>query len=269
MRAVVTAMVCVVLLGFAYAIHIASYLPQFTYASITVKGTAVLSASDVQIFSQKYLSEHTKGYISETNIFVFKAVDLENALSEKFHRIKRVQVEPDSFFANSLTVSIEERQTFARWCNLVEKEDTCYALDGNGFVFAPLDAQASTSNATAYTFRGPLATSSNSYITLLPIGGQYATGHFSGILSLIESLGQAGYITTEISTENSQDVQVELQQGFYIKASYGASPDEVTKNLKLVRSSDALKDKQSQLEYVDLRFGNRVYYKFKGSQQVH
>jgi len=39
------------------------------------------------------------------------------------------------------------------------------------------------------------------------------------------------------------------------------------KNLELVLSSDVLKGKTDALEYVDLRFGNRVYYKLKGQKQ--
>ena len=40
------------------------------------------------------------------------------------------------------------------------------------------------------------------------------------------------------------------------------------KNLQLVLSSGPLKGKDSELEYVDLRFNNRVYYKLKGEVET-
>jgi hypothetical protein len=38
--------------------------------------------------------------------------------------------------------------------------------------------------------------------------------------------------------------------------------------LQLVLSSDALTGKESELQYVDLRFGDRVYYKLQGVVQM-
>jgi hypothetical protein len=38
--------------------------------------------------------------------------------------------------------------------------------------------------------------------------------------------------------------------------------------LELVLSSDALQGKEGQLEYIDLRFGDRVYYKLRGQEEV-
>mgnify|MGYP001565319663 CR=1 FL=1 len=39
--------------------------------------------------------------------------------------------------------------------------------------------------------------------------------------------------------------------------------EDVVRNLELILSSDALQAKLDSLDYVDLRFGNRVYYQLK------
>jgi uncharacterized protein YgiB involved in biofilm formation len=85
-----------------------------------------------------------------------------------------------------------------------------------------------------------------------------------GIVSLMTLLGQAGFPATGASVQNEQDFWVPLVAGYVVKVSYGEDANTVVANLQLVLSSDALKDKQNEIEYVDLRFGNKVYYKLKG-----
>ena len=42
----------------------------------------------------------------------------------------------------------------------------------------------------------------------------------------------------------------------------------MVRNLQLVLSSNPLNGKASDLQYIDLRFGNRVYYKLKGEAEA-
>ncbi len=59
-----------------------------------------------------------------------------------------------------------------------------------------------------------------------------------------------------------------LGEGFLLKVSYGADAGTLVKNLQLVLQSDVLQGKRDKIEYIDLRFGNRVYYKLKGQPEV-
>ena len=185
---------------------------------------------------------------------------------ERFRRIKEVHVAPNSFLSNELTITVSERSSYARWCvpSTLEEEARCFAMDENGYVFAPLENQATSTFVTPYIFQGALATSTNSYATLLPIGGMFAAGHFPALITLLQSLGQAGFGALVVTIENGQDIRIDLLQGYYIKASYGTNPGSLVKDFKLVLSSEVLKKDIEKLEYVDLRFGNKVYYKLIG-----
>jgi len=112
-----------------------------------------------------------------------------------------------------------------------------------------------------YIFRGDIAP------TTEPIGQWFVQAHLPGLLSLLKFLGQASF--TPLGAEViGQDILIQLQEGFLVKASFGADAGTLVKNLELVLSSDVLKGKTEALEYVDLRFGNRVYYKLKGQEEV-
>ena len=87
-------------------------------------------------------------------------------------------------------------------------------------------------------------------------------------MELLTELGQAGFTPLGVTVESDTDFSVPLREGFALKASFGESPDELVKNFQLVLASDALQGKESQLEYVDLRFGDRVYYKLLGQDEA-
>ena len=97
-----------------------------------------------------------------------------------------------------------------------------------------------------------------------PLGQTYLAGRLTGVLTVLERLGQRGYAAEKVIAENAQDFSVLVSRGFYIRATYGANVEQLIRNLELALASEALVGKEQTLEYVDLRFGNRVYYKMKG-----
>lgn len=138
-------------------------------------------------------------------------------------------------------------------------------------------AAAAIQSSQQYVFEGGLgigtstdATSSADWsaTSTSPIGQTFVGAHMPAIVALLQMLGQAGFTPTGATVENAQDFWVPLTQGFYIKASFGEDPGSIVSNLQLVLSSDALAGKESQLQYVDLRFGDRVYYKLQGADET-
>ena len=150
---------------------------------------------------------------------------------------------------------------------------TSTALASSTTITAAPPSVSSPQVRKQYVFEGGLgmsaqvsasSTASTTITYKSPIGQTFVGAHMPGILALLQMLGQAGFTPTGASVENAQDFWIPLTQGFYIKASFGEDPENIVSNLQLVLSSDALAGKASQLEYVDLRFGDRVYYKLQG-----
>ena len=131
-------------------------------------------------------------------------------------------------------------------------------MDNGGFIFAP---SATSSPAGGIVFTGPLATST------APIGQTFLQGHFEGITALLSRLTEEGIMPAGVSVENEQDFAVSLAGGFVIRASFTADADALVRNLQTVLSSDTFLGKKDEIEYIDLRFGNRVYYKNKAGSQ--
>ena len=61
---------------------------------------------------------------------------------------------------------------------------------------------------------------------------------------------------------NDKDFAIHSDDGAKLLVSFSQENDEIISNLKAVQGSKALREGEGELEYIDLRFGNRVYYKF-------
>jgi cell division septal protein FtsQ len=291
----------VVIAGLAWGISWASYLPQFNVSSVSISGTETVPPDLVQTFVETQLAPGTHPFFSPDNIFLFNTGRLSREIVGFFPRIKSASVSRPSLFSTTLDVAIVERQPFALWCTDIT-QTTCYQMDNGGFIFAPLpqDATTTLSITTPYVFYGNVgttndATSSASAVDSIastdstsssqvsakqavssqasasqvnPIGNSFASAHLPGIVALLQLLSQAEFTPQGATITSDQDFSVPLQQGFYIKASFGEDAGTLVNNLQLILNSDELNDKEDQLEYVDLRFGDKVYFKLKGEDQT-
>lgn len=265
---VLVALLTITLLGAAaYGLSYTSYLPRFSVQDVVVRGAHEVRENLVRAYVGTMLYDGTRSFFSRGNIFFYPRAEIETAVKEYFPRVQSVQISRESLLATAILVSVKEREAFARWCTTNETDftnesfESCYVMDRSGLLFAPMGA-SSADLATSYIFRGGLLSTST------PLGQAYLPGAFAGVSALLERLGQAGFTARSVSAEGERDFSIMLAQGFELRASFGSDIGALVKNLELVLSSETLRGKEDQLEYIDLRFGNRVYYKLKGQDQV-
>ena len=250
-----------------WGVGYASYLSRFTVQSINVTGTHSVAPELVRNYAWTILDDGSRHYLSRTNIFLYPRTVLERAIVGYFPRIASASVSRPSYLSNELDIEVREREAFALWCREVS---VCYDMDEGGFIFSEHAATSSVRANGLYVFRGGVSASTTSEMTtpVNPVGSSFATAHLPGLVVLLRLLGQAGFTPLGATLESGQDFSIPLAEGFTLKASFGSDAGTLTRNLDLVLSSDALQGKKSELEYVDLRFGNRVYYKLKGEAQT-
>ena len=250
-----------------YAVSWISYLPQFNISGISVVGASGMKVEPIERLVEVVLDDGAYRILSRRNIFLYPQAELEKAVTS-LPPVKSARITRPSLFATDIVVTIEEREAFARWCTGMQGGD-CYLMDAGGFLYAPLGWAGTATSSTQYIFAGGLPARDDSATSTYPIGQSFVQAHLPGLLSLLTYLGQAGFTPLGAEVENGQDILIPLQEGFLVKASFGADAGMLAKNLELVLSSDVLKGKSDALEYVDLRFGNRVYYKlFSGGESA-
>lgn len=241
-----------------------SYLPRFSIQTISVSGAQKTSPRLISDYVETVVNDGSYHLLSRSNMFLYPRAAIEKSIVGYFPRIASARVSRSLPFSTEVKIEVDERQPFALWCPPAEPSaqagasGSCYQMDEGGFIFAEASGIATT---TEYIFEGGLATSS------MPIGQTFVPARLPGVLALLRSLGQASFEARGAVVENDQDFSIPLVRGFTLKASFGEDAGTLIKNLELVLSSDSLKGKEDQLEYVDLRFGNKVYYKLRGESQ--
>lgn len=243
----------------------ASYRPEFTLSSISIVGASMVSAEDIHAFTEAALDDGKFHVLSPRNIFLYPRGDIERGIVQEFAPVRSARMTRPSPLSTSASISIEERSVFALWCQRVATGESsrCYQMDEGGFIFARSASFASST--TQYVFEGGLSHASSTDSS--PIGATFAPTHLPGLVALLDRLGQAGYGPRGASVLSEKDFSVPVSQGFFIKAPFGSNPGALVHDLQLVLASGPLQGKISNLEYIDLRFGNRVYYKMKGSPE--
>lgn len=253
----------VLLASMVYVVHWISYMPRLSIAAIEVKGAQQLEPSLVRAYADSVVDDGSYHYFSRSNILLYPREALEKGIVDSFPRLNTAAVSRDGLLGQILTITVTERTPFGMWCKSLDQAE-CFAMDERGYIFTVATSSDTVRYAQPYLFTGGVASTSASVI-----GQIFAPGHVPGILALLRLLSQSGDLTpTSVSVQDDQDFSVRFTQGFILKASYGGNPSTLSRNIRLVLGSDALKGKASELEYIDLRFGNRVYYKLKGAEQV-
>lgn len=239
-----------------YGIHLASYSRYFTIGTITVAGVEKIAPDIISSYVESALSDGSFHFFSRRNIFLYPKDVIEMGIAESFPRVRSARLSRPEVFSRELIVTIEEREPYALWC---ATDADCYAMDDTGFVFTTAATSTNQDFETQYIFSGGVSGG--------PIGSEFVPGQLPSVLALLRILQQqTNLIPVRIDVQADQDFHVSVTQGFYIKASFGQEPEAIAQNLGLVLASDALRDRLAEIEYVDLRFGNRVYYKMNSGE---
>jgi len=225
-----------------------SHHDRFAIRDVSVRGAAALPAGDLQAAFDESLDGGFQLF-SHRNIFLYPRQHITQELLRRFPRLESVTLSRESLLAQAVVLSVHEREARHSWCDAA---GMCFLLDENGFVFAPRNTEA-----MSYRFQGGL-------IAEEPVGQTFLRGRLADVVALLDALKAAGFAATGARVENESDMTIPLEKGFYLKASFKTEPYKMVKNLELALSAEALRDKTAALEYVDLRFGNRVYYRFSG-----
>ncbi|MDO8522280.1 MAG: hypothetical protein Q7S08_03270 [bacterium] len=292
LRALMAFVVLIVGAGAVYGVSEFSYMSRYSITNVSVGGTGSVSPNLVRAFVETKLNDGNHPIISRENIFLYPKTDIAKGIAEYFPRILSAKISRETFLAQAITVIVVERKPFALWCSggkvgnsqvaagekkeAIQKE--CFQMDESGFIFAPLEVspqerlhagdglltgfeQSATSTSEGeIIFTGGLAGTA-------PIGQTFLQKHFESVLTLLSRLKDEGFSATGVSVENEQDFAVSLSNGFVLRASFGVDASALVRNLQTVLSSGPLLGKENKIEYIDLRFGNRVYYKNKAGSQ--
>ncbi len=238
-----------------------SHRKEFRVTRVYLSGGVLLTEEEIEKKSLEFLSGYYFWMFPKNNTFIFSKDDLEVYLKENFKRVDTVIIKKKGLTA--LSVEIKERKPFAVWCKgLAEKSEgeieSCFFMDQNSTIFS----EAPNFSGDAYfKYYGDLGVES-------PIGKEYvaSTTKFMDISDFVVNVKSLSLKPLYIVVKGEDYFSMVLSGGGYILFDTKESLYVVVQKLSALLKTDELANLDRSnlpLEYIDLRFGNKLFYKLR------
>lgn len=236
-----------------------SYRPAAVISEVRVEGSEGISAESIKARVRGMLAGRNLYLFARANAFLYPKEEIAAALAADFPRAENIALSLDGL--RTLVVSIREREGETLWCADAQTS-ACYFLDENGFIFD--HAPKFSGNAYFSHYGGLNASTSPIGANLLP------QENFRELSGFIEKARGLELAPLSIHIGNEQYAELILDEGWRLKFHLDQNFTELAGNLAALAHSEewgkALRGEAldgRMLEYMDLRFGSKVYYKFK------
>ncbi|MBI2120130.1 MAG: FtsQ-type POTRA domain-containing protein [Parcubacteria group bacterium] len=262
-RRVVSVLVLLCFAGFVWlAVYVPS-LPSLQVKNIIVRGAAVLTEEEVQQRVKEELSGKYLYVFPKTNVFLYPQKPIEESLLAAFPRIASVSANLDT--ERILTITLTEREPFALWCGreipFSETDKTCAYIDEKGFVFAKAPNFSGRAYFELYG-TGMLPPGD-------PIGHNFLPVEtYQNIVRIKKRLEGFQVKPVTVLAETDGGATFATAGGYKIRFNVDQDISSLESNMQAVFRAGSWGGTAASgaLEYLDFRFGNKVYYKFRGQE---
>ena len=212
--------------------------------NVSVDGNKVVETKQIINITEQDLAGNYWFLFPKNNIFIYPKSQIKKDLAQNFKRLNNIALVLTD--RNTLNVVVTEREGKYLWCG-----ENCYFMDEDGYVF---DEAPYFSGEVYFKFFGKISDKD-----------------FAKLVYVKETFSKMGLKPVTLSVLDNRDVKVGLtEEGaknrpeiiFKMETDF----NKVVENLQTALNTEPLrtdfKKKYASLLYIDLRFGNKVYYKF-------
>lgn len=244
--------------------------------SVSVNELAFSDKTQIENIIKEEISGKYIGLISKSNIIIFPRSKISKLIKNTYPSISAIDIDVKGL--HEVEFQIEEFEPSARWCDyevsaapnprhvndskisaipkVVEQYQVsnCYLMTAEGMIFTKTDINNPHDFVTTFGF-----------ISGDPLRQVYDNSKtFRDLIDFVKLLRRLNIVADEIWTINGEVYAIVTEENVKI---YIDSEDDIVSvfnNLQTVIERDAINEAQfSNVDYFDLRFGNRVFYTLK------
>lgn len=258
-----------IIIGLTYL----SRQPRFKINDIAISGNQVVDARLIKSITEDNLKGQYFWLFPKASTLLYPRNKIKEDILNTFKRLNSIDLKMGD--SGMLEVVVRERDGKYLWCGasmphgdenvpttLID-EDLCYFMDSEGYIF---DNAPYFSGDIYFRFFGHIDGDE-------PLGVFFLREQFANFIKFKEVLNKMNLKTAALFTKDDGDVLMYLSSKSILVNSpkiifkKDADLDKIVENLQAALSTDPLKsgfnNNYENLEYIDLSFGNKVYYKFR------
>ena len=236
------------------------FSPFLVVVKINVSGTQAVDPEAIREMVYSALSGKYFGVVARNNLILLDKTDLKNTIKNGFKRLEDVTLQKS--FPDTLDIFVTERKSAVVICSA----GSCFVVDASGNAFAPADFAADELG------ENELAVLTDDGGRPVNLGDQVLAMDYLQYLADVKNRLKSdlnldidkNYHTPQLV---SGDIRVTTSEGWMIYFDESIPVEKEADTLKLVLDEKINPDQRADLEYIDLRTENKVYYKFKNSDQ--
>lgn len=237
-------------------IYFLSKWNQININKVEVIGAKVLDKDKLEAFVYDKITGKYLYLFPKSNFVITPRSKIKRDLTSNFRRIETLNFDVSN--PETLKIEITERTPVYTWCGeVLDFKNKCDFVDKDGYVF---DEAPYFSGDIYFRFYGKL---SDYYINQT---------YFKNLVLFISNLDRVDLVPVALVERENKELEIYLSSNNLninspkIILNYENDLEKLFQNLKSAVETEPLKtkikEKYSSLKYLDLRFSNKVYYKF-------
>ncbi len=239
--------------GLGIGVWYVARLPALALNQIEVAGATAVPIEGIRQATAEMLSGKLWFLIPRNNFFAVSDKKIERELRRRFPEVSAVAVKKK--FPHRLMVHVSGRQLWGVYCERPSAplSGGCAYLDADGLAYEELSGFSGWLLPVIY---GPSAVRLGEAV--IPSG---RLQFFDRSKEALVSLG-GNLLWVSSASSTPDDARLGLAEGWQLWVTASRPVEEWAGILKTLLEKD-IQDERSRLEYIDLRFGNKVFYKLR------
>jgi hypothetical protein len=237
------------LIGFFIFSGVILFSPILKIVSVNFEGATGIADERLDGFVSEFKNSQKAFIFSADNILFFNINEFKQEFQESFPRLEVLNLNVN-WFKRLVKVNFRERTPLFIWCDKMGEE--CFYVDQAGIAYER--SPITVGNLILKVFAGDGA-----------VLGEMVRGDnfFERLAELVSKLGQYLAISpTSVFIEDS-NVVLEVAGGWQLLLNIDFEVENSLNVTQGLFEQEILENRRQDLDYVDLRFPDRAYYKYK------
>lgn len=235
-----------------------SHAPFLRIEKVEISGAASARPEAVEEEARKYLRGAYGSLFAKNNILLYPKERMREGLLKEFPVFASASVSARDLHA--LEITIVERAPQALWCEGSEALSSCLLLDEGGAAYA---LAADFTGSVYVRYFGPLQAG--------PLPRQFMEPEqFRALSALVDELGKKlpMLLVDKVALEDGGAARVFFADGFELIIALADNGADVLERFSLALEAEPFASHDvTEFEYLDLRFGDKLYYKLKEGEK--